>query len=1264
MADGAKKADFNQIPLKYKDVEAFKKAAEITFNKGRMTLKSKKDLQEGERIILLVKFKTTDRTIQIISEIIQRKSAQEEGKPNTYGIRWLNFTEKKLKKFLEETGVQTGETEVKKSTPPPPPEQPAQKAEPPPPPEPPSKTPEEHAGEPSRESEAAPSPGGAKETVKKSGPATDQPPEEKPLQDAEPAPEAEQEHPPPEHGPDFEKLQEAVPQAEPSLQEQSPEEPEFAENREEAAEEGTVPWTDEGEEPAPSSEGTREMETETPSYYQQEQEEETGPAAEPASQPEPSEEPIPLGGEEAVPSPEETTPGQESRETEETQGEAPEEKNAPLPADQPAPSFEETFSSDGDEELDLLSALDESSGKGISQRKEAPARQESVPEPESEADADTSNEVQPVTGQEQETAGEESEMGEEIAETAEPETGEEPTATEQAEPGEAPPSDHEPASQVLADLEAGAGEDDFNLSGVLEEEPSNTGTETEQATPPDEEGSAEEPASYDEQFDESSSEPAEEEIETGSEPSREEVEQEQASFIEAGDESSEFESKATEPEDEAAEPEAESSQPEVSTPPQRVPQRLAGVELSALSSFLVKFSRAVLDPSNCRAEGNEAALESLYEEFKYVMNERNEIIVHVRSRGPTREFMVGGDVAEPVNLKNILSAEDFEKISLSLVDFFDAKGFTGLQLRRYLSSDAFVSLVRTLASYYPESQTPEDLGAALISEGVFHATPVHESERVVSDPSLDFRVDMTLSRLRGEINRLKYLAEAMEEDPDAVWTLRVEDALKALPEGSLLAEILLRAEDVVSGQEEIDSGLLSQEMLLATPVENLAEAGRHLCLLYEDLYLRAGKTDENKEYLDKIQKTLRQVSARLVVEDPDSAAQIMGDLYRRGVFTLDELPSELRERMMVEQFVDSFLEDPDKRLEDFEGIKKVRDYRAAARRYVLMIAELLRKKRVDEAERIFRTLLEHWKTPAQDFPERADMAAEALKLLARPDCIKVLVNSLTDPGKARREKVASILYAAGPEAAPALIDQLAATEDRNTRRLICEILTRLGPDVAEQIKARALESHVPWYLLRNLIMVLGDMKSDVLAEDLERFLSHEHERVREEVLVYTAKALGTESEPYLVKALSDSNPLVQRRAVRLLSRFPQLSDEAIQALSELLVRRPETDPPPEAEQAVELAATVLSRLGNVSLTGQKSLEDLIIEALEADASRGLFGKLTGSRSKRTPKMRLALVEALSEVGTKKSRKLLGSLAKDKDQAIKETARKALEKIGG
>ena len=54
------------------------------------------DLEEGQRIILAVSMPGLAKDIEIISEVTQKVSAMKKDEPHTYGVRWLNFTEKKL----------------------------------------------------------------------------------------------------------------------------------------------------------------------------------------------------------------------------------------------------------------------------------------------------------------------------------------------------------------------------------------------------------------------------------------------------------------------------------------------------------------------------------------------------------------------------------------------------------------------------------------------------------------------------------------------------------------------------------------------------------------------------------------------------------------------------------------------------------------------------------------------------------------------------------------------------------------------------------------------------------------------------------------------------------------------------------------------------------------------------------------------------------------------------------------------------------------
>lgn len=389
----------------------------------------------------------------------------------------------------------------------------------------------------------------------------------------------------------------------------------------------------------------------------------------------------------------------------------------------------------------------------------------------------------------------------------------------------------------------------------------------------------------------------------------------------------------------------------------------------------------------------------------------------------------------------------------------------------------------------------------------------------------------------------------------------------------------------------------------------------------------------------------------------------MYGLYRKEVFTLDELPPELRERAMLDQFIDLFLAEPDKRLEDFGNIKDLRNYRIAARRYAKMVAELVRRGNVELADIIFRTVLAHLKDADPPFPERPKAAREAFNILAQPMSLDALIDSLVTAGKEDREKLAALIYAAGPASTEHIIDLLGQSEDRSLRHLLCKILTRFGDRVTENLANRVRDPDTPWYLARNLVMVMGDSKSGELVPDADDLLSRPDPRVREETLIYLAKVRGTESEPYLVRHLGDEDPAVRRRAVRILSRFPGLSEAAVAGVAALASSMPAKAPGPEEEQAVSEAAALLARQGNVVLPGGRTAEQTLAEALEAEAGKGLLGRLTGPKSNRTPAIKAALAEALAEVGSDQARKALAGLQKDKDPAVKEAVQLALAKLG-
>jgi HEAT repeat protein len=684
-------------------------------------------------------------------------------------------------------------------------------------------------------------------------------------------------------------------------------------------------------------------------------------------------------------------------------------------------------------------------------------------------------------------------------------------------------------------------------------------------------------------------------------------------------------------------------------------------ELAALGVFLQKFLRLILNPA--RAEGTEADRpRALFEEFKTLMAGREEMGIYVRSVGKGREFLLLGDTIGTVNLKAELPPSLFAELAPKLVEVFTAKGLIGIQLKRYQTEATFRALVSELGRYRPGEQTPEDLASALLQQGVFQASVVHEADRIEKACELDFRADITLSRLRGDVKRLRLMAAAIAEDPAALWTLRVEDALKTVKDGALRAELLLFADLVTAGQTEIAETDLVREIVRASPIELVVDAAAALGARYEKLAARAPLAAEPDAEKIKVSRLLRQLTARLTADSPDAALQLMGGLYRKGVFTLEELPPELRERVMLEQYLEFFLSDPPQRLRDFSAIRVARDYANAAQRYVRMIGELARKGDLDSADLLFTTLVEHVRNREPALPERPQLARAALSGLAEQDLPATLVGSLPGVDKEKRERLAAIIYAAGKSAVGPILDLLATVEDRNLRRLLCEILSRMGEAAAPLLLARARDQDSAWHLTRNLVMVLGDIKSPLLKDDLAWALAHPHPRVREEALVYAAKVIGADAEALMVRGLADPDPQVRRRAVRVLARLPALGDAAVLGLLELTAARPASEPGPEEERTVAAAAEVIAKLGPRALPDGRTLEGVLAEALEGEAGRGLLGRLSGAKSLRTAKMKAALLEALGKVGGPESKKLVAGFIKDKDALVKQSAQAALTRL--
>jgi len=110
-----------------------------------------------------------------------------------------------------------------------------------------------------------------------------------------------------------------------------------------------------------------------------------------------------------------------------------------------------------------------------------------------------------------------------------------------------------------------------------------------------------------------------------------------------------------------------------------------------------------------------------------------------------------------------------------------------------------------------------------------------------------------------------------------------------------------------------------------------------------------------------------------------------------------------------------------------------------------------------------------------------------------------------------------------------LLDALAASQSRTTRRGLLDRLARAPRDVAPAVVSR-LGGEQPWYVVRNLLVVLDSLPAVPEGFTAAPFAAHADARVRREALKLALK-VPAERERALIGALRDPDPRTARLAL-------------------------------------------------------------------------------------------------------------------------------------
>jgi len=303
-----------------------------------------------------------------------------------------------------------------------------------------------------------------------------------------------------------------------------------------------------------------------------------------------------------------------------------------------------------------------------------------------------------------------------------------------------------------------------------------------------------------------------------------------------------------------------------------------------------------------------------------------------------------------------------------------------------------------------------------------------------------------------------------------------------------------------------------------------------------------------------------------------------------------------------------------------------------------LLAERTERK-IEYSVQAMAIFVRHIETPPGGSAEIAGLARLGIKEVAYEELIAHYIGLLKKRGARGRPEVNTVLVALEERSVGPLLQALAEEEDLLVRKAIVEIVTRIGRIAVPTILENLGDSR--WYMVRNMVNVLGSLGMPDLAPHVAATLSHPDLRVKKEAI----KALSRIPHPSAVTALCE------------LSFFPE-ETVALTATAALASKK-------EAEAVVALFRRAAAkrflypnyRLAHEAIDSLRAIgTDEAVAALEE-----ILSLRAPWRTEKFRAMKFHALRSISKIKGERSTQVLERARRSPDRSLRIEAERILER---
>lgn len=634
------------------------------------------------------------------------------------------------------------------------------------------------------------------------------------------------------------------------------------------------------------------------------------------------------------------------------------------------------------------------------------------------------------------------------------------------------------------------------------------------------------------------------------------------------------------------------------------------------------------------------------------------------------DLSIEGVVAQPVKVERLLRSSMSEHFADKLKTYFNRNRVLNLSIKAGIDREEFARFIMVMVEHEPDTHKLEahaldrrfEFTQALIDHQVPNVSVLLWDDLIGQDRRLPWRVKIAVARLRKDLRNLPLYQEASGVELYKAKQLIVVDIIRPLARPDFLKDLLLNADLISLGVEDVDDFDVEQVVVDCLPP---GLVGPLVWEMVRDIDWIRGtefKAEDQEAAARRDAKLvgmLKVLAARLQEEDDYQAYATLRELFDRKVLAWDDLPARLQRLVKREAWSDKFMEDPTRHVRGFLKATDAKVLQAYFERFVLVIPELLQRRRQAEAIALLGVVKKRSKEPAF-----RSVLVKYRDQLYGGDLLDQMFDALRKAPKKKRKPLFGILQVYKDQAPPVLVRLLAEADDAALRREVCEVLTRFGPRAVPLIIGElGLFAH-KWTMARNLLLVLGNIGDRTAAPEVLRYLTHPHERVREQALVAATELRGAAAEPYLTERLSDTSSDVRRRAMHRLAMIGSRHERFLAEIERVLMAKPvEGEGMAALEELRHTAVHCINALGNVrfpsGVDARQRLEEVIGAGRGLRAVREL---IMPSARRLSVGIRVQACKVLGEIGDERTTQALGRVASRGETALAEAARDAIRRI--